>query len=491
MNDRFTPLRGDSMESPQPKQGCPDPLCPRLAIVPVLLGLFLLAGCGPRPASRDDRVVVEFWHGMGERGHQELLLQFADEFMARHPGVEVRPVFQGLYGALYQKLIAAITAGSPPAMAQMFESWTTRLYGRDRLVPVQGFIDGPDGYTQEELADFYPEFLDDSRWGATLVTLPFNKSAYVLQYNADLLRRAGFDGPPQTWQELREAARAVSALTTPDGRPCRGMMIRPQLESFATIYFSAGGRFLDDENRPLMTSPLARTSLEFLQEMIEEGWAVVDRNYPSVVLGSGTLGMYIYSSASFPFNDRFSEGRFEWKAAPVPGPSHLSPGDRRTLFQGYNVGLLSGHSDEVTAAAWNFLKYMLEPEQTARWSKQTGYCPIRKTVLEVDGIEKYLRENPAYRVPLTQVSSAAFEPKPDFWESWRTGVGDEIAAALQGLKSVDSALLGAQRAGEEAIRYDSKFPSIGLPRGGPKAETVESGNLSTETIPHPVKLNSG
>jgi len=210
-----------------------------------------------------------------------------------------------------------------------------------------------------------------------------------------------------------------------------------------------------------------------------------------MVMGSGTLGMYIYSSASFPFNDRFSEGEFEWKAAPVPGPADLPAEERRTLFQGYNVGLLSGHPEPVTAVAWDFLKYMLEPEQAARWSMQTGYCPIRNTVLEVDGIKKYLRENPAYRVPLTQVDRAAFEPKPEFWESWRTGVGDEIAAALQRVKSADSALLGAQRAGEEAIRYDSKFPSIGSPKKKRVSGTPDSDRMSTETLAHGVKLNSG
>lgn len=470
-------MRGDSMESPGLKQGRPGTVRGFRMIAPLLLGFTLLFGCGPEPVANDDRIVVEFWHGMGERTHQELLLQFAEEYMAEHPDVEVRPVFQGLYGALYQKLIASITAGSPPAMAQMFESWTTRLYGRKRLVPIQRYIDGPNGYAAEELQDFYPAFLDDNRWGATLVTLPFNKSAYVLQYNADLLKRAGFEEPPATWAELREAARVVSGLTTPDGRPCRGMMIRPQLESFATIYFSAGGRFLDKNNRPLMTSPLAEASLDYLLEMIDEGWAVVDRNYPAVVLGSGTLGMYIYSSASFPFNDRFSEGRFEWRAAPVPGPANVPEGEQRTLFQGYNVGLLSGQPEKVTAAAWDFLKYMLEPEQAARWSMQTGYCPIRKTVLEVDGIKKYLRKNPAYRVPLTQVSRAAFEPKPDFWESWRTGVGDEIAAALQGLKTADAALVRAQSAGEEAIRYDSKFPSIGDPEASAESATFNSDGL--------------
>lgn len=462
----------------------------RFAASLALLGPLLGCGQGGGKPEGRERIEVEFWHGMGERGHQELLGQFASEYMALHPGVEVRPVFQGLHGALYQKLIAAITAGSPPAMAQMFESWTTRLLDRGRLVPVETYVRGQGGYSEEELSDFFEPFLEDSRWGGELITMPFNKSAYVLQYNADLLRQAGFENAPATWDELRAAARAVSRLQSPDGRPCRGLMIRPQLESFATVFFSAGGQFLDDEGRPTMTSPTARASMDLLMGMIEEGSAVVDRNFPSVVLGTGTLGMYIYSSASFPFNDRYSEGKFEWRAAPVPGPAAPGAGPSRTLFQGMNVGLLSGHPAAVTDAAWGFLRYMLEPEQVARWSMQTGYCPLRRTALEVADIKKYLRENPAYRVPLEVVSAAAFEPKPDFWESWRIGVGDEIAAALQSIKTAENALLEAQESGEDSIRYDSKFP-LGRPRhSGAAGPTTAAAWGLPGTVPQPLKGNS-
>jgi multiple sugar transport system substrate-binding protein len=362
-------------------------------------------------------------------------------------------------------------------MAQMYESWTTRLYGRGRLVPVEPWVRGPEGFSETELADFFEPFLEDNRWGGTLVTMPFNKSAYLLQYNVDLLRRAGFDEAPATWEEMREAAGAVSRLTTEDGRACRGFMIRPGLEAFATIFFSAGGEFLDEAGRPMMTSGTARESLSLLVGMLDEGSAFVDRNFPSAVLGSGALGMYIHSSASFPFNDRLAEGKFEWRAAPVPRPGGTAESDRRTLFQGYNVGLLAGHPEEVTAAAWGFLRYMLQPGQVARWSRQTGYCPLRRTAVESEVYREFLTGNAAYGVPLAVVHEARFEPKPDYWESWRTSVNDVLAAGLQRISTVEETLLAAQRAGEEALRYDSKFPAhaIGMPTKGEVAGQGRSG----------------
>lgn len=427
-----------------------------------LLVLLSAIGCG-HPAEDEDRIEIEFWHGMGELEHQALLEEFAAEFMAEHPGVVVRPVFQGLYGTLYQKIIAAVTARNPPELAMMYESWTTRLYLRRRLVPVQAFVEGPNGWSGSELADFYPAFLENNTWAQTLVTLPFNKSAHLLQYNADLLARAGWSRPPRTWDELETAARDVAALEV-DGRPCRGIQIRPQLESFTTLFFSAGGDFLTEEGQPAMERPEARTTMDFLMELIAagEGTAFVDRNYPAVVLGTGTLGMFIYSSASFPFNERYAEGKFRWAAAPVPPPASLPPEQRKTLFQGFNVGMFAGHSDAEMEFAWAFLKYMLEPEQAARWSMQTGYCPVRRSVADQPAMQALLREQPAFAVLLGEVEHAAFEPKPDFWEAWRSGVGDAITDALQGVLPAEAALAEAQKEGWEAIRYDSKFPGYGL-----------------------------
>lgn len=396
---------------------------------------------------------------MGEPTHQELLAEFASEYMAQNPGVEITPVFQGLYGALYQKIIASVTAKNPPAMAMMFESWTTRLYDRGRLVPAQEFLKAGDEGLSNALDNFFPAFIDGNRWGDVLVTMPFNKSAHLLQYNVDLLREAGFDEPPESWEELRDAAIAVTALPAREGKSCRGLYVRPQLESFASLYVSGGGQFVDEEFRPKMTSPGAMKTLSFLTELIhEQGAGYVDANYPAIVMGTGTIGMYVYTSASFPYNDRFSEGKFEWRAAPVPPPAGVDPQVRRTLFQGYNVGLLAGNPPEELAAAWDFLQYMLQPEQVARWSMQTGYCPVRRAAVELPEMQAYIKEHPNYRVLLGEVEHAVFEPKPDFWEAWRVHVGDEITNALQGVKSAEAALEAAQRHGEEARIYDSKFP---------------------------------
>ncbi|MCH8333902.1 ABC transporter substrate-binding protein, partial [Candidatus Sumerlaeota bacterium] len=355
---------------------------PRVAFLVAILGAVSCSD-GSKPETDTGPLLIDFWHAMGAPEHQVLLHEFAEEYNATHAGVRIEPVFQGVYPNLYQKLIASVTSGNPPVMAQMYESWTTRLYNRDRLDAVQNHLDGPGGLTEQELSDFYPAFLEDNRWNGQLVTMPFSKSAYVLHYNADLLRRAGFTEAPGSWEELRQAALAVSQLQSETGREIRGMLVRSQLESFATLYFSAGGRFLDSNLEPRMNSPLSLRTLSFLADLIHRDRAAfADTNYPAGTFGTGLVGMYIYSSAAFPFNDRFVAGKFEWRAAPVPSPQGFPSEKRRTLFQGTNIGIFKNHPREMRDAAWDFLKFILEPERVAAWSMQTGYVPVRRSALD-------------------------------------------------------------------------------------------------------------
>ncbi|OYD17221.1 hypothetical protein CH330_00610, partial [candidate division WOR-3 bacterium JGI_Cruoil_03_51_56] len=68
----------------------------------------------------------------------------------------------GGYSSLSQKLMGAIQVNAPPDMAQMYESWTTQFHQLNKLVLLDSFIKGPDGLTQDELADFYPSFIEDN-----------------------------------------------------------------------------------------------------------------------------------------------------------------------------------------------------------------------------------------------------------------------------------------------------------------------------------------
>ncbi|WP_323014253.1 extracellular solute-binding protein, partial [Devosia sp.] len=47
--------------------------------------------------------------------------------------------------------------------------------------------------------------------GGELLSMPFNSSSAVIYYNLDALAKIGFDGVPQTWEQVEDAARRMKS----------------------------------------------------------------------------------------------------------------------------------------------------------------------------------------------------------------------------------------------------------------------------------------
>jgi trehalose/maltose transport system substrate-binding protein len=60
-----------------------------------------------------------------------------------------------------------------------------------------------------ELDDFFPAMIENNTVGGALVAVPWHVNAGMLFYRRDLVEGYGFDGPPQTWDELESMARTI------------------------------------------------------------------------------------------------------------------------------------------------------------------------------------------------------------------------------------------------------------------------------------------
>jgi sn-glycerol 3-phosphate transport system substrate-binding protein len=76
------------------------------------------------------------------------------------------------------------------------------------------------------------------------------------------------------------------------------------------------------------------------------------------------------------------------------------------IIGGASLWLGSGHSDEENAAAVDFILWLHEPEQMARWHKGTGYMPITLSSQELLTSEGYFEENPNKQTAVDQLAAA-------------------------------------------------------------------------------------
>src|SRR3990170_3787176 len=177
-------------------------------------------------------VTITFWHGMSG-----VLLPAVDEltrdFNRLNPGIVVNAQYQGNYGILNQKLIAAVAAGNPPTISHIF-----------------------------------PILRQASTFGGTMWTMPFNKSLYLLFYNADLLKEQNLK-VPQTWDEFVSAARALT--NEEGGRIVRyGFVVRPNVDYFTTTLLTNGGAFLRTEKDVAFNGPAGVEALQWLVDLVQK-----------------------------------------------------------------------------------------------------------------------------------------------------------------------------------------------------------------------------
>jgi multiple sugar transport system substrate-binding protein len=420
----------------------------------LLLGICvigLLSACkkpGAGGGDSDTRggVSIEFWHYLG--GPQgKAVDDLLRKFEAANPGIKVRGVFQGNPGALKQKLDGSFASGTKnnPTVSLLYENWTDDFLSHGYMDPVEDYFAGEGGLSDADKKDFVQAFIEGNTWDGKLVTLPFNKSIYLLHMNMDMMKAAGYTTAPKTQTELADAIRKTTVKT--NGRTSTyGMGLIPKGEAMTTLMLAAGGKFLDENGRPTLNSPQALQALNFLKSLqYPEKNLYVNSDYMSVPFASKLIASFIYSSASLPYNQKGAEGKFQYVAAPVPGVDGATP---RYLLQGTNIGMFANKSVKEREAGWKLIRFLTTAESATYFCTRSGYMPYRYSMLEQPDMKEYLAANPAYATGARLIMSdqGLQEPKSRAWEGIRAEMDKVVDKTLARPDSDPKALLDALQA---------------------------------------------
>lgn len=368
--------------------------------------------------SSGDKLRLEFWHYLS--GVQiNTVKDFITAFEKENPDITINPVYQGRAQDLAQKLNAsfATSPANNPVICTMYESWTDDYVAKNLMDPVEDHFAGPEGLTKEEQDDFIKVFRDANSWNGKMVTLPFNKSIYLLYANMDMLAKEGFTTTPRNLTEMKDA---VTKLTKTTGRRSYGYGVAPASESFTTLLYAGGGEHVDKDGKVAFNSPQGLAALQFLRDMqFPNKNLYVSTEYMNAPFGNEMIAMYTYSSASLPFNQETVKDKFQWAAAPIPGQEGNEP---RYLMQGTNVGIFNNRSEAERKAAWKFLKYITSTKNAVTWATKTGYMPIRYSVVNDPEMQAYMQKNPRYAAASSLViaDKGKQEPRMAVWEGVRT-----------------------------------------------------------------------
>lgn len=376
-----------------------------------LILLLLLCGWAwPEP------VEIEFWHAMrGQRS--QLLDRLAERFAQKNSGVVVRPrlvIDSGArlgndYSALYRSLLESIARGNPPTVAQVYENWTTQLLEVEALVPVESF--GP-----IDSADFVPVFLEANRFGGRLWTLPFNKSLWVLFYNRAVFKRLGLL-PPKNWEELRSVARRISAEGS-----VPGLVFQPGVDTFGHYLVSNGGRFIE-AGKAGFGGTVGIQDMTYWVELVNRDRSAFPTLKAVDIFAQGGAGMLLETTSKIP--------RLEQESGLDFGVTSIPAGlTSATQFAGTNLAIFSRSTPAQQKVASDFVRFLTSPEVTLEWCEQSGYVPVRRSVLSSPGYQEFLRSHPAHQGVLAGLDQAVSQPRVTGWESIRGLLDDAMFEAM-------------------------------------------------------------
>ncbi len=398
-----------------------------------------------RPVYEDGRVVVTFWYAFGDTV-RKTLLDLVGRYNASQGRVLVKAVHQGDYYEALAKLRSAIAAGAAPTLSHVVLEVLPYLARAGVLEPLDGYEGARDipfvGALDQRGAFAGAE-------GEPLFGIPFNRSTPIVFANGDMMaqQRAA---PPRTWDELVEVARRLTKHAS-NGDVCWGFGVPISWWYWVAMVGQAGGRLKEADGSLSLGGEAGEESIRFWQRLVQTERVMrppPGRDYQAWQSNSeaflqGRVAMMWATTAYVRYLE--DAARFPVVAAPLPRRVRASVPTGGTMFV-----VMRAAADEEKLAAWDFVRWMCEDDQTIAWSTRTGYMPVTRSAVKRLDDEGWYRRHPNDRVAYDQLADVDPWPwVPELFRIERDVVEPRLEDAV--LTGRDAHVL-MQEAREEAQR---------------------------------------
>lgn len=311
----------------------------RKALWRSLAALGLVGSLGTVSAQSVTLQWWDYYNESSERAVEDLIARYE----AAHPDVNIERTYIG-FGDLKARIIQAAATATMPDILIVDNPDHQAMAAQGALADLTSYIqDWPDA-----------EQYFDGPWSSTIYEdrnygVPYDSNATTLFYNVDLLEEAGLT-PPQTWEELRAAAQA---LTTGDRSGFCLSLIATEEGTFTYLPFlwGNGGDITE------VGSEANIEALTLLNTMMNEdgsiskaalNWSQGDVNNQFL---AGKCAMMINGPWQLP---ALNESGIAFDVSPWP-----HNGTPISILGGENFAVGAGKNVE---AAWNVIDWMTDPE---------------------------------------------------------------------------------------------------------------------------------
>lgn len=349
------------------------------------------------------------------------------DFEKQNPNVKVNLEFVA-YEALHDKIVASQAAGTNGYDAVLFDViWPAEFSQNGFLQDVTNRIPKSDD------AKVFPGAwttvtYDNHRYG-----MPWILDTEYLYYNKDMLKRAGIQHPPRTWEELQQQAEILKKKNVVK-YPIVWSWAQAEalITDYTTLVSAFGGQFYKGD-QPVFNTDGGLKALQYMTNSLKSG---VTNPNSTQYLEEDVRRVFSSGQAAFALNWTYmynlvndpKESKVVGKVGiiPAPGVKGISQASAMNGSMGLGITANSAHPD----AAWKYITYLTSQPVQNKYAKLS--LPIWKSSYTDPSVVK----GQEALVKAADTSLNLMFPRPTIARY------QELSAALQ--KAIQEALLGRQ-----------------------------------------------
>jgi multiple sugar transport system substrate-binding protein len=304
---------------------------------------------------------ITVW-AMGAEGDK--LPGLVKDFERANPGAKVN-VTAIPWDSAHDKLTTSITANKTPDAAMVGTTWMGELAGLDALDPTPPSIDK---------SQFFEGAQKTTEVNGTSYGIPWYVETRLLYYRTDLAKKAGYTGPPKTWEDLKAMAKAMQDKAGAKwgiGLQAGGTGSWQTVMPFA---WSNGASLTKDNGKAYnFDTPELQEAVKHYQSFFTDG--IADKAAPATPttepdFASGKVPMFISGPWMMSAVEKVGGKGFKDKYSVAAMPTRKTS----SSFVGGSDFVVFKNSKQRDTA-WKFVQFLADPKTQAKWYQQSTDLP--------------------------------------------------------------------------------------------------------------------
>ncbi|MDE1547648.1 sugar ABC transporter substrate-binding protein [Jeotgalibaca caeni] len=346
-----------------------------------LATIGLLAACGNNEETEttssggtESSGEVTFWFmGDGNEQIQPILDDFTEE-----TGIAVN-VQSIPWSAAHDRLLTSVASGEGPDVVQMGTTWMSEFVDAGALMDISEYVESSEDLNPE---NFYEGNVATTEFDGAYYGIPWYTETRALYYRTDLLEEAGFSEAPADWDELKEAALALSKR----GDNMYGFNVDNFDQTFAFMFARQNGaELLNENNEPQFTQPEFIETIEYLNSIVQEGGSPAQDlglDISQTFGGEGIVPMFISGPWMISvINENAPDIEGKWATAVLPE----GPVNNLSNTGGANLSIWNNTENVDNAVL--LLEFLARPENQLAFLETSSSLPANMEAWEDEQLQ--------------------------------------------------------------------------------------------------------